>query len=47
MEHAARHHIRSHIDEDPARYQKLSERLPTSSNAWTGSGSSSCSPSTG
>lgn len=27
MEHAARHHIRSHIDEDPARYRKLSERL--------------------
>jgi type I restriction enzyme R subunit len=27
MEHAARHHIRTHIDEDPARYKKLSERL--------------------
>lgn len=27
MEHAARHHIRSHLDEDPVRYQKLSERL--------------------
>lgn len=27
MEHAARHHIRTHLDEDPARYQKLSERL--------------------
>src|SRR5581483_125416 len=27
MEHAARHHIRTHLDEDPGRYQKLSERL--------------------
>jgi type I restriction enzyme, R subunit len=27
MEHAARHHVRTHIDEDPARYSKLSERL--------------------
>ncbi len=27
MEHAARHHIRTHLDEDPVRYQKLSERL--------------------
>lgn len=27
MEHAARHHIRTHLDEDPARYQKFSERL--------------------
>jgi type I restriction enzyme, R subunit len=27
MEHAIRHHIRTHLDEDPARYQKLSERL--------------------
>ena len=27
MEHAARHHIRTHLDEDPARYQSLSERL--------------------
>lgn len=27
MEHAARHHVRTHLGEDPARYQKLSERL--------------------
>jgi type I restriction enzyme, R subunit len=27
MEHAARHHIRIHAHEDPAYYQKLSERL--------------------
>lgn len=27
MEHAARYHIRKHFDEDPERYQKLSERL--------------------
>jgi type I restriction enzyme, R subunit len=27
MEHAARHHIRQHIDEDPVHYGKLSERL--------------------
>lgn len=27
MEHAARYHIRTHLDEDPVRYQKLSERL--------------------
>jgi type I restriction enzyme R subunit len=27
MEHAARHHISAHFDEDPAHYQKLSERL--------------------
>ena len=27
MEHAARYHIRAHLREDPARYQKLSERL--------------------
>lgn len=27
MEHALRHHIREHFDEDPARYRKLSERL--------------------
>ena len=27
MEHAARHHIRTHLDEDPVRYQKLSDRL--------------------
>ncbi|MGH8930027.1 MAG: type I restriction endonuclease subunit R [Egibacteraceae bacterium] len=27
MEHAARHHIRTSFGEDPARYQKLSERL--------------------
>ncbi|MXX65034.1 MAG: HsdR family type I site-specific deoxyribonuclease [Acidimicrobiia bacterium] len=27
MEHALRHHIRSHIEEDPAYYAKLSERL--------------------
>lgn len=27
MEHAARHHIRIRFDQDPARYQKLSERL--------------------
>ncbi|HKV08605.1 MAG TPA: type I restriction enzyme endonuclease domain-containing protein, partial [Thermoanaerobaculia bacterium] len=29
MEHAARYHIRKHFDEDPERYQKLSERLKT------------------
>lgn len=27
MEHAVRHHIREHLDEDPVYYQKLSERL--------------------
>ena len=27
MEHALRHHIRKHMDEDPEHYQKLSERL--------------------
>lgn len=27
MEHALRYHIRRHFDEDPERYQKLSERL--------------------
>ena len=27
MEHAVRHHIRSRIDEDPAYYRKLSERI--------------------
>ncbi|TVR45363.1 MAG: type I restriction endonuclease subunit R [Planctomycetota bacterium] len=27
MEHAARHHIEVHFDEDPARYSKLSEKL--------------------
>ncbi len=27
MEHAARHHIQKHMDEDPVRYQALSERL--------------------
>jgi type I restriction enzyme, R subunit len=27
MEHALRHYIRMHFDEDPARYAKLSERL--------------------
>ena len=27
MEHAARHHIRTHIPEDPVYYGKLSERL--------------------
>lgn len=27
MEHAARYHIRTHLDEDPVRYRKLSERL--------------------
>ena len=27
MEHAIRHHIRKHIDEDPVHYTKLSERL--------------------
>lgn len=27
MEHALRHHIRKHFDEDPVRYTKLSERL--------------------
>jgi len=27
MEHAVRHHIRQHIDEDPVYYRKLSERL--------------------
>lgn len=27
MEHAARHHIEVHFDEDPARYGKLSEKL--------------------
>ena len=27
MEHAVRHHIRSHVDEDPVYYRKLSERV--------------------
>lgn len=27
MEHALRYHIRKHLDEDPTRYQRLSERL--------------------
>jgi type I restriction enzyme R subunit len=27
MEHAARHHIRQHYQEDPVYYQKLSDRL--------------------
>ena len=27
MEHAVRHHIREHLDEDPAYYGKLSERI--------------------
>ena len=27
MEHAIRSHIRKHLDEDPVRYRKLSERL--------------------
>ena len=27
MEHALRHHIRTHVDEDPAYYRKLSERI--------------------
>lgn len=27
MEHAVRHHIRVHLQEDPVRYRKLSERL--------------------
>ena len=27
MEHAVRHHIREHIDEDPAYYSKLSKRI--------------------
>jgi len=27
MEHAARHHLRQKLDEDPVHYQKLSERL--------------------
>ena len=27
MEHAMRHHIRSHVDEDPVYYTKLSERV--------------------
>lgn len=27
MEHALRYHIRKHLEEDPARYQRLSERL--------------------
>lgn len=27
MEHALRHHIRKHLDEDPVHYRKLSERL--------------------
>lgn len=27
MEHAARHHIRQHLDQDPVHYGKLSERL--------------------
>ncbi len=27
MEHALRHHIRKHLDEDPVLYRKLSERL--------------------
>jgi len=27
MEHAARHHISTHLDEDPIRYERLSKRL--------------------
>jgi type I restriction enzyme R subunit len=27
MEHAVRHHVRKHLDEDPVHYRKLSERL--------------------
>ncbi len=27
MEHAVRHHIRTHVDEDPAYYRRLSERI--------------------
>ena len=27
MEHAVRHHIRTHVDEDPVYYRKLSERI--------------------
>ena len=27
MEHAARYHIRKHLDEDPEHYEKLSEKL--------------------
>ncbi|MCA9548285.1 MAG: DUF3387 domain-containing protein, partial [Myxococcales bacterium] len=27
MEHALRYHVRKHMDEDPAHYEKLSERL--------------------
>ena len=27
MEHAIRHHIRKHLDQDPVHYTKLSERL--------------------
>jgi type I restriction enzyme R subunit len=27
MEHAIRHHIREHLDEDPVRYESLAERL--------------------
>ena len=27
MEHAIRHHINIHVDEDPTRYRRLSERL--------------------
>jgi type I restriction enzyme R subunit len=27
MEHALRHHIRTHLDEDPEHWEKLSERL--------------------
>ena len=27
MEHAARHHIREHLDEDPSYYGKLSKRI--------------------
>ena len=27
MEHAVRHHIRTHVDEDPVYYGKLSERI--------------------
>lgn len=27
MEHAARHHIRVHVDEDPVHFERLSERL--------------------
>ena len=29
MEHALRHHIRKHYDEDPVHYEKLSDRLAT------------------